>query len=200
LLFFEPGLAVRQVELAFYLCETVIPFVVFLISLDSQGFLHGEIRFPLCGKLFPLAGRMIWRVHPSRNETEGAGMPRKARDLVSQAEKIANAWAKFFPKKTFSGLTLEQFRETFKPLREVRAQLAELASQRKMLLFRRQRLDMAGRPVLQRVVHAVRGDPEVGEDDAMYGSMGYVTRHRRRKPGRKKKALGRRAARKEKDS
>jgi hypothetical protein len=115
-------------------------------------------------------------------------MPRKARDLPARAERIADAWRRFFPEKTFSGLTLEQFRETLKPCREVRVELAQLASQRKILLFRRRKLDLAGHPVLLRVVHAVRADPEVGEDDPMYAAMGYVPRNRRRKPGRKRKA------------
>lgn len=114
-------------------------------------------------------------------------MPRKARDLAARAERIAGAWERYFPRKTFSALTLEQFRETFKPCREVRVELAQLASHRKTLLFRRRKLDLAGHPVLQRVVHAIRGDPEVGEGNPMYGAMGYVPSYRRRKPGRKKK-------------
>jgi hypothetical protein len=43
--------------------------------------------------------------------------------------------------------------------------------------------------MLQGVVHAVRGDPEVGEEDPMYSSMGYVSKFRRRKPGRKRKKV-----------
>jgi hypothetical protein len=41
---------------------------------------------------------------------------------------------------------------------------------------------------LLRVIHAVRGDAEVGEDSAMYDAMGYTAKGRRRKPGPKKKA------------
>jgi hypothetical protein len=115
-------------------------------------------------------------------------MPRKTKDLASQAEKIANAWRISCPTKTLSGLTLEQFRETLKPCREVRVELADHARHTKALLFRRQKLDMETRPILQRVVHAVRADPDLGDDSAMYKSMGYTPRHRRRKPGRKRKA------------
>ncbi len=115
-------------------------------------------------------------------------MPRKARDLAARADRIADAWKRNFPGKTFSGLTLEQFRETFNPCREVRVELAQLAWQRKTLLMRRRKVDLAGDPVLLRVVHAVRADPEVGENSPMYSAMGYVPKFRRRKPGRKKKA------------
>lgn len=115
-------------------------------------------------------------------------MPRKARDFAAKAEQVAEAWEKFFPRKIFSGFTLEQFRETFKPCREVRDALAELAARKRILVIRRRNLDLEGRPLLLRVVHAVRGDPEVGENSSMYSSMGYVTRHRRRKPGPRRKA------------
>lgn len=115
-------------------------------------------------------------------------MPRKAQDLAAKAERFASAWNEYFPEKTFSGFTLEEFRETFKPCREVRVRLAELASERKHLIFRRRKHDTEMRPIFLRVVHAVRGDPEVGEDSPMYGAMGYILRHRRRKPGRKRKA------------
>jgi hypothetical protein len=121
-------------------------------------------------------------------------MPRKSRDLAAQAERIADAWQRFFPNKTFSGLTLEQFREAFKPCREVRVELAQLASQTKSARFRRRKLDLTGRPVLLRVVHAVCGDPDVGEDSSMYSAMGYTAKGRRRKPGPKRKVSASRAA------
>jgi len=115
-------------------------------------------------------------------------MPRKAQDLATRAERFAAAWAESFPRKTFSSLTLEQFRETFRPCREVRVELARLASETRTLLFRRRKLDQAAHPILVRVFLAVRGDPEAGEDSSMYSAMGYVPKNRRRKPGRRRKA------------
>jgi hypothetical protein len=115
-------------------------------------------------------------------------MPRKAQDLASRAERFAAAWERLFPRKTFSGLTLAEFRETFKPCREVRVALAQLASETKTLLFRRRKLDRATHPILVRVFLAVRADPEAGEDASMFHAMGYVPKQRRRKPGRKRKA------------
>ena len=115
-------------------------------------------------------------------------MPRKTLDLATKAERFADAWGQFFPNKIFPGLTLERFRETFKPCRDVRVELAQLASQRKTLLFRRRNLDKAAHPILGRVFLAVRADPEAGEDSSMFSAMGYVPKHRRRRPGRKRKA------------
>jgi hypothetical protein len=114
-------------------------------------------------------------------------MPRKALDLAARAERFAVAWEESFPGKTFSGLTLEQFRATFKPCSEVRGELAQLAFQTRTLLFRRRKLDGMAHPILMRVFLAVRADPEAGEDSSMYSAMGYVPHNRRRKPGRKRK-------------
>ncbi len=117
-------------------------------------------------------------------------MPRKTKDLVARAERIAGAWKRSHPQKTFSGLTLNAFVDAFRTCREVRLELAEMISRRRVLLQRRRNSDNSFKPMLMGVVHAVRGDPDVGEDDPMYSSMGYVSASRRRKPGRKKKKSG----------
>ena len=116
-------------------------------------------------------------------------MPRKTLDLVARAERLAGAWQRCHPEKVFFGLTLDAFIEAFKPSREARVGLAALASQRRVLLHRRRNSDNSFRPKLIGVVHSIRGDPDVGEDDPMYVSMGYVPKSRRRKPGRKKKKV-----------
>ena len=113
-------------------------------------------------------------------------MPRKKKDFMAHVERVAGAWKKFFPEKTFSGFTLAQFLQEVDPCRVVRVELEGLARQTKMFLYRRRTLDRKLKPALLRVVHAVRGDPDVGDDSPMYSAMGYVPRSRRR-PGRKRK-------------
>jgi hypothetical protein len=115
-------------------------------------------------------------------------MPRKRTDLVAKAACIIDAWRKSFPTKRFSGMTLAEFEEMVRPSRAVRAELEEITKTTKILRIRRRTLDQALRPGIQRVVYAVRGDPEAGENSAMYLQMGYVAKRRRRKPGPKKKA------------
>jgi hypothetical protein len=117
-------------------------------------------------------------------------MPRKSKDLVARAERIVRAWKMSHPEKTFFGRTLDAFVETLRPCREVRVKLANIASEKRVLLTQRRNYDNAFRPLLINIVHAVRGDPDVGENDPMYASMGYVAKNRRRKPGRKKKKAG----------
>lgn len=115
-------------------------------------------------------------------------MPRKTTDLVAHAARIVAAWRNSFPTKRFSALTLAEFEEIVRPAREVRVELEDLTKAIKILRIRRRTLDQELRPAVQRVVHAVRGDPQAGENSAMYSHMGYVAKRRRRKPGRKRKA------------
>jgi hypothetical protein len=73
----------------------------------------------------------------------------------------------------------------------VRKELLEIARRTKVLRIRFQNVDRAARPDIQRVVHAVRGDPDVGDDSPMYASMGYVRKSKRKKRRRKPKAAAR---------
>jgi len=115
-------------------------------------------------------------------------MPRKEKDLLAQGDKIAGAWARNHPHKTFSGLSLEAFRALLAPCREVRQELADALHNVKILRYRFRSVDQGARPVIQRVVHSVRGDPEVGENSVMYAAMGYIPKSKRKKRRRKAKA------------
>jgi hypothetical protein len=115
-------------------------------------------------------------------------MPRKEKDLLVQGDRIAGAWERTHPNKTFSGLTLEAFREILAPCRAVRKELAEIAQRAKILRFRLRNVDGEARPAIQRVVHSVRGDADVGDDSPMYRAMGYVPRSKRKKRRRRAKA------------
>ena len=115
-------------------------------------------------------------------------MPRKDKDLLIRGDKIADAWERNHPTKTFSGLTLDAFRQIIAPCRAVRKELADVTLREKLLRFRLRNVDREARPAILRVVHSVRGDPEVGEDSLMYSSMGYVRKSKRKKRRRKAKA------------
>ena len=115
-------------------------------------------------------------------------MPRKEKDLLVQGDKIAGAWERNHPKKAFSGLTLEAFRQILAPCRAVREELIDVSLRGKFLRQRLYNVDREARPAILRVVHSVRGDPDVGEDSPMYSSMGYVPKSKRKKRRRKAKA------------
>ncbi len=101
-------------------------------------------------------------------------MPRKTKDLVARAERIAGAWKRSHPQKTFSGLTLNAFVDAFRTCREVRLELAEMISRRRVLLQRRRNSDNSFKPMLMGVVHAVRGDPDVRPDPLFFGAFTFL--------------------------
>jgi hypothetical protein len=113
-------------------------------------------------------------------------MPRKKADLVAQAARIIKAWKSSFPTKRFSTLTVAEFEKLVQPAQQLRTELEALARRMSFLRGTRRAIDLELRPNVHRVVHAVRGDPDAGENSAMYSLMGYVTKRKRRKPGRKR--------------
>ena len=84
------------------------------------------------------------------------------------------AWSKLRPGKTFAGHTLEQFIALIQPSRDVRVEIAEAELRLQSANARRVTLDRAAMKVLQRVINAVKADPEEGDDGELYEAMGFV--------------------------
>ena len=109
-------------------------------------------------------------------------MPISSKNTLAKLETISQAWVKLRPGKTFAGLTLEQFLAAIKPSYDVRAEIAESELRMQSAQARRVTVDEAALKVGQRVVNAVKADPEEGDDGEVYVAMGYV-RKRDRKSG-----------------
>lgn len=80
----------------------------------------------------------------------------------------------------------DRFKEILKPSQDVRALLAELGR-------RAEAASPSGHPasaVVLRVVYAVRGDPDLGEDSAVDDAMGYARKKAWQKGRKKRKAGG----------
>ena len=97
-------------------------------------------------------------------------------------EDVSQPWLKLRPAKSFAGLTHEQFLTALKPSYDVRAEIAELEVRLQSARARLATVDGQSLKVVQRVVNAVRADPEEGDDGELYVAMGYV-RKRDRKTG-----------------
>jgi hypothetical protein len=91
-----------------------------------------------------------------------------------------NAWQTLRPAKSFSGLTLEQFKAKLQPSLDARTQIASLEQQLQAAINARADADRTSLATISLVVNAVRGDPEEGEDSALYEAMGYVRKSERR--------------------
>ena len=93
---------------------------------------------------------------------------------IDKVKQVVIAWETLAPAKTFGGLTLEQFKARTKPSFDLRNQIDVLDNQSIDVSTRRNDADTTSNSAALLVVNAVKGDPEHGEDSALYAAMGYV--------------------------
>ncbi len=93
---------------------------------------------------------------------------------LNKANQVASAWETLAPTKTFGGMTLEQFKAKTKPSFDLRGQIGVLENQSIDLATRCAVADATSNEAALLAVNAVKGDPEHGENSALYAAMGYV--------------------------
>lgn len=98
------------------------------------------------------------------------------KQTFEKIEVFIHAWAKLRAGKSFGGLTLEQGIALIQPSRDVRAEIAEAELRLQSANARRVTVDRASMKTLQRVINAVKADPEEGDDGDLYEAMGFVRR------------------------
>jgi len=103
-------------------------------------------------------------------------MGMSSRQTLDRFETFLHAWAKLRPGKTLAGLTLEQCTALIQPCRDVRAEIAESDLRLQSANARKATADADFEKVLQRVINAVKADPEEGDDGELYEAMGFVRR------------------------
>jgi len=105
---------------------------------------------------------------------------------LNKVSQVVSAWETLAPTKAFGGMTLEQFKAKTKPSFDLRDQIAVLDNQAIDATTRCADADTTGSDAALLVVNAVKGDPEHGENSALYAAMGYV-RKSDRQSGLKRK-------------
>lgn len=113
-------------------------------------------------------------------------MPVSSKDALAYINDVTQAWSKLRPGKSFAGLTLDQYLVEIKPSHDVRADIAATEVQLQSSRARRVTVDEASLKIVQRIISAVKADPEEGDDGELYVAMGYV-RKRDRKSGLRRK-------------
>jgi hypothetical protein len=93
---------------------------------------------------------------------------------------VTSGWESLAAAKTFGGMTLEQFKAKVKPSTDARKTIKDLDSQYTAAQNSRDTADVESNRVLALVVNAVKGDPDHGEDSALYEAMGYVRKSERK--------------------
>lgn len=100
--------------------------------------------------------------------------------VAAKLQKVIDAWTTLRPTKTFSGMTLEQFKAQVQPSLTARDQLVTVQGQAKDSLQLRHESDSTSLDLAQLVVNSIKGDPEEGESGGLYAAMGYVPKNQRR--------------------
>ena len=96
------------------------------------------------------------------------------KNLSTRIASIVQAWGELRPKKSFSGLTLEQFKKSVQASQDARAEIASLEARMQAAIAQRVTADVPARETVQRIVHAVRGDADEGENGELYAAMGFI--------------------------
>jgi len=107
-------------------------------------------------------------------------MPNNPSTIVARLGNVRTAWERLASEKSFGGMTLTQFNEIAKASVDTRTQIAGLEKQMTALHNQRDDADVVTNDTLQKVVKGVMGDPDFGEDSALYEAMGYVRKSERK--------------------
>ena len=107
--------------------------------------------------------------------------------------KTIREWERLRPRRSFYGLTLEQFKQAIQPSLDARAEIKAIDQQRAILVKRRDTADVRSFRLQRGVVYAILADPEEGGNGELYTAMGYVPWSALGRPRkRKRKATARR--------
>jgi hypothetical protein len=87
---------------------------------------------------------------------------------------IIAGWEEHAADASFAGLTLAQFKAKVKASLDARADLTGLAMQAAAARVERENGDVISEEVATNVVNSVKGDPNHGENSALYASFGYI--------------------------
>lgn len=99
---------------------------------------------------------------------------------LEKLNKLLGAWQDLGADKSFAGMTLAEFKTRVQPSLDARAAIADADSKMTDATTRRQMSDAETLRLMQLVVNAIKGDPTVGDDSALYEAAGYVRKSERK--------------------
>ena len=101
-------------------------------------------------------------------------------NIETKIRTVLNAWRNRASKKSFGGITLEEFEAMVQPSLDARERIAKLQDQLKAEQNRRDDFDKASMEKVQAVINGVIGDPSEGPNGDLYEAMGYVRKSERK--------------------
>ena len=106
-------------------------------------------------------------------------MPQGPSNSLDRMNKVANGWKKLRPDKVFAKMTQEEYAQAIAPAFAAKARVAELEVELAAAKSTRDDAVKAATAETDKVVKAVVGDTEEGEDGELYESFGYVRKSER---------------------
>lgn len=100
--------------------------------------------------------------------------------IGDQIESTVAGWEEHAANETFAGKTLPQFKQAVKPSLDARARIDDLVQQADAARVDRDNADPVSAELVQQVVNSIKGDPNYGENSALYASLGYVRKDDRK--------------------
>jgi cell division septum initiation protein DivIVA len=88
---------------------------------------------------------------------------------------IIRVWRSQRPLKKFLGLSVDEFEAELKPCTTVREEIDDLDAKLTEARSRRDKLDVEGLDLANRLVNAIKSDETEGEDSALLEGFGYIT-------------------------
>ena len=106
-------------------------------------------------------------------------MPYSEKQVAGNIIRATGAGEEHAEAIKFAEMTLDEFKAKVKPSLDCREEIASLRRQLEVAIKKRQECDAASTDICTKVVNAVRGDIEYGEDSALYKALGYVPKSER---------------------
>src|SRR5213593_4802473 len=107
-------------------------------------------------------------------------MPYPEKQTYNKILRAIQAWEAHRPKRTFAGMSLADFKAKVKPSLDARGNIDSLRTQLKGVIRERREADTTSVDACSKLVNAVRGDFNEGDDSPFYKALGYTPKSERR--------------------
>jgi hypothetical protein len=97
-----------------------------------------------------------------------------SKEALERITTTTRVWSTLRPSSIFYGMPLEKFKATVKPSLDARAELETIDEHRAATAVRRDDADAISMDLIQRIVNAIKADPNEGENGEVYAALGYV--------------------------
>lgn len=100
--------------------------------------------------------------------------------LSRRREQFVSSWRQHAPEATFANRSLAEFEAETATAMEVRERIDRAQNELAGLIGERKNVDLVMNDLMILIAHAVRGNPEFGENSPLYRALGFVPKNERK--------------------